>query len=249
MTNYLTISTFNILHEGYAEKNKENLPSGVAVSIAIRIPHIVTVLQEAKPDIYCLQECAQATSAAIANTLGFKAVHTPRLSEGLAIHFNPARFTLIHSQAITTHPGNQKKALIVTLKETATQKMIRIITAHLTGGADRTKGKEELTQIKNYVSQDLTLDTIIAGDFNRECNEMGELMESEETKFPNPFHAALDHPEIHTEQASITNRFRSRRIDHFITNLTIEKEIASQSSSAAKLASDHLALSGIFIPL
>jgi len=175
MSNY-TVASYNLLHEQAAETYKAELPPQLQTktSWSAREPYAIQNVHQLQADILCVQECTREMYKNMGMQEAIYAFHkdphNPRLKHyhGVAILYNPARFSLIQGSLKTIYSQNGKASVVVDLQDKTTQKVIRVVSMHLDGGPNRNLGDTQLEDVHNKLAgrPDQPDYTILAGDFN-----------------------------------------------------------------------------------
>lgn len=241
----LKVCTYNILDQGalnrYLVSNHLNI-NGLPWNQ--RKPNIFENMDNASADIYLLQEVSHYAfpqiQASFSHLTGYYAQH-PNGSHGVAIFFNPNRFTQLHSSFFSSplkdiQVGNRKSGFI-DLLDNQTKKVIRVATGHFTGGPNRSIGNTELTSLldamdKSPSSQPIDA-MILGGDFNESPSRRADRLQ-----------LVRDQGYVDDGNTSETEIGTGRKLDHiFWKNLSGSSHQSNRLQVVPKGgASDHAPL-------
>ena len=193
------IGSYNILNpyhavkwhtdEGLNEQNEDNWEEGRRASI-------IKNIQDAHLDICALQELSERTLDQIKipvdenrfmhrSSLWKHFTEEPEGAHGVAVFFNPNRFSLVGEQGIKSSDSKFRYAACVDLKDLQNGFVYRVVSVHIKGydpyeedlvikGQSQQRGDQELSEYLTACTQQSDhLDGIfILGDFNEDAEEM-----------------------------------------------------------------------------
>jgi endonuclease/exonuclease/phosphatase family metal-dependent hydrolase len=239
----LNTGSLNILHPDFAVRHNEAdglIPGTNCSNWSTRKERIVTVLNDSKLDVICLQEISRANlNEILPHLVGYaEASHEMHQSrgDGVAILYKTDRLVL--KQKHTFEPVHGMMSACVDLSERASGKIVRVASCHLKGGGS----PEGINQINSLVERVETTPgfvhaRVIAGDFNADANR--EHWNSAR------FRSLREKLYQHDDSQSPTEPKKNRRIDwvwikaseaHEVQSLPIVHEtVSAHIISATKL--------------